>query len=85
MKLQTPVTVTPLPVGISYGEPLAVLGRCFADMRDEERALFTHAFLHECLAPVDPKVFIPRLTENENIVNLLEFLYADMPRADVTD
>ena len=31
MKLQTPVTVTPLPVGISYGEPLAVLGSCFAD------------------------------------------------------
>lgn len=53
------------------------LDRCFADMRDEERALFTHAFLHECLAPVDPKVFIPRLTENENIVNLLEFLYAE--------
>lgn len=53
------------------------LGRHFADMRDEERGLFTHAFLHECLAAVDPKVFIPRLTENENIVNLLEFLFAE--------
>lgn len=31
MKLQTPVAVTPLPVGISYSEPLAVLGSCFAE------------------------------------------------------
>lgn len=31
MKLQTPVSVSPLPVRISLDEPLMVLGSCFAD------------------------------------------------------
>ena len=31
MKLQTPVTLDPAPVSISYNDPITVLGSCFAD------------------------------------------------------
>ena len=31
MKLQTPVTLDPAPVSVSYGDPILVLGSCFAD------------------------------------------------------
>ena len=31
MKLQTPVTLDPAPVSISYNDRIAVMGSCFAD------------------------------------------------------
>ena len=31
MKLQTPVTLDPAPVSISYHDKIAVVGSCFAD------------------------------------------------------
>ena len=31
MKLQTPVTLEPAPVSVSYQDRIAVLGSCFAD------------------------------------------------------
>lgn len=49
----------------------------FAELSAQERAVFTHAFLSDCLAGVEPDVFLPQLSGNQSLVDLLDYLYSE--------